>query len=81
MFCVGIIEVTGGRGRRRKQFLNDLRDRREYWKLEKETLICTVRRIRFGRGCRPVARQCVGLIVQLIVNLGQMLTDVVSRLH
>ena len=57
--------MTGGRGRRRKQLLNGRRERREYWKLEQEALNCIVRRIRFRRGCRPVARQSTGLVVYL----------------
>jgi hypothetical protein len=32
----GRIEVTGRRGRRRKQLLDDLKERREFWKLEDE---------------------------------------------
>jgi len=30
------IEVRGRRGRRRKQLLDDLKDKRKYWKLEEE---------------------------------------------
>jgi len=30
------MEVTGRRGRRRKQLLNDLKETREYWKLKEE---------------------------------------------
>jgi hypothetical protein len=32
---VGRIEVTGRRGRRRKQLLDDLEEKRRYWKLKK----------------------------------------------
>jgi hypothetical protein len=32
----GRIEVTGRRGRRRKQVLYDLKEKREYWKLKEE---------------------------------------------
>jgi len=33
-----MIEVTGGRGRRRKQLLYDLKATRGYWKLRSEAL-------------------------------------------
>ena len=36
------LEVTGGRGGRRKQLLHDLKEKRGYWKLEEETLDRTV---------------------------------------
>jgi hypothetical protein len=32
------IEVSGRRGRRRKQLLDDLKERRKYWKLKEEAL-------------------------------------------
>jgi hypothetical protein len=51
------IEVTGRRGRRRKQLLDDLTDRIGYYKLKEEVLDRTVWRIRFGRGYGPVVRQ------------------------
>jgi hypothetical protein len=34
----GRIEVTGRRGRRRKQLLDDLNEKRRYWKLKEEAL-------------------------------------------
>ena len=34
----GRIEVTGRRGRRRKQLPDDLKEKREYWKLKEEAL-------------------------------------------
>jgi glutamyl-tRNA reductase len=45
------IEVTGRQGRRRKQLLNDLKEKREYWKLKDEALDRTLWRTRFGIGC------------------------------
>jgi hypothetical protein len=36
------IKVTGRRGRRSKQLLDDLEEIRGYWKLEKEALDLTV---------------------------------------
>jgi hypothetical protein len=53
----GRIEITGRRGRRRKQLLDDLKEKRRYGKLKEEALDRTLWRTRFGRGCRPVVRQ------------------------
>ena len=44
------VEVTGWRGRRRKQLLDDLEEKRRYWKLKEEADDRTVWRARFGRG-------------------------------
>jgi hypothetical protein len=49
------IEMTGRRGRRRKQLLDDLKEKRRYWKLK--ALDRTLWRTRFGRGYGPVLRQ------------------------
>jgi hypothetical protein len=53
----GRIEVTGRRGRRRKKPLDNLKEKRLYWKLKQEALDRTVWRTGFGRGCGPVVRQ------------------------
>ena len=53
----GRIEVTGRRGSKRKQLLDDLKEKRGYWHLKDEALYHTVWRKRFGRGCGPVVRQ------------------------
>jgi hypothetical protein len=64
----GGIEMTGRRGRRRKQLLDDLKERRRYWKLKEEALDRTMWRTRFGRVYGPVVRQttermkCRGII-------------------
>jgi hypothetical protein len=52
----GRIEMMGRRGRRRKQPLNDLKEKRWYWKLKEEALDHTLWSIRFGRGYGPVVR-------------------------
>jgi hypothetical protein len=44
------IEVTGRRGRRRKQLLDDLKKTRGYCKYKEEALDRIQRRKRFGRG-------------------------------
>jgi hypothetical protein len=48
------IEVTRRRGRRRKELLDDLGDRRGYSHLKEEALDRIKWRNRFGRGCGPV---------------------------
>jgi hypothetical protein len=53
----GRIEMTGRRGRRRKQLLDDLKEKKRYWKLKEEALDRTMWRTRFGRGYGPVVRQ------------------------
>jgi hypothetical protein len=53
----GRIEMTGRRGRRRKQLLDDLKEKTIYWKLKEEALDRTLWRPRFGRGYGPVVRQ------------------------
>jgi hypothetical protein len=46
--------MTGKRGRRRKQLLDDLKETRGYWKLKEEELYPALRRTRFGREYGPV---------------------------
>jgi hypothetical protein len=53
----GKTEVTGRRGRRRKQLLDYLKEKRIYWKLKEEALDRTLLRTRFGRGYGLVVRQ------------------------
>jgi hypothetical protein len=53
----GMIKVTGRRGRRRKQLLDDLKETEGYWKLKEEALDLTLWRTRFGRGYGLVVRQ------------------------
>jgi hypothetical protein len=50
----GRMEVTRKRGRRRKQLLDDLGDRRRYSHLKEEALDRIKWRNRFGTGCGPV---------------------------
>jgi len=54
--------VTGRRGRRYKQLLDDVKERRGYGKLKGEPLDSSVCGIRFGRGYGPVVRQTALLI-------------------
>jgi hypothetical protein len=52
----GRIEMTG----RRKQLLDDLKEKKRYWKFKEEALDRTLWRTRFGRGYGPVVRQTTG---------------------
>jgi hypothetical protein len=53
----GRIDVTGRRGRWREQLLDDLKEKRGYWKLKEDAPDRTVWRTRFGRGYGLVAKQ------------------------
>jgi hypothetical protein len=53
----GMIEVTGGQGRRRKEVLNELKETRDNVKLREEALNRTVWRTGYERGYRPVVKQ------------------------
>jgi hypothetical protein len=64
----GRIEVTGRRGRRRKQLLDDLGDRRGYCHLKEEALDCIKWRNHFGRGCGPVVWQITDEMNDITAN-------------
>jgi hypothetical protein len=51
------IEMMGRRGRICKQLLDDIKEKRRYWKLKEEALDRTQWRTRFGRGYGPVVRK------------------------
>jgi hypothetical protein len=53
----GVIEVTGRLGRRRRNLLAFLKERRGYCHLKEETLDRTMWRAGFGRGFGTVVRQ------------------------
>jgi hypothetical protein len=57
IYTEGRLEMTGRRGGRRKQLLDDLKEKRKYWKLKEEAIDCTLWRTCFGRGYGPVVRQ------------------------
>jgi hypothetical protein len=50
-------KIKGRRGRRCKQLLGDLEEKRGYLKLKEEALDRTLWRTRFGGGYRPVLTQ------------------------
>jgi len=52
-----IIEVREGRGRRRKQLLHDLKEKRGYWKFKEKVLYRALWRTQFSRGHGSVIRQ------------------------
>jgi hypothetical protein len=53
----GKIEMNGRRGRRRKQPVDGLKEKRRYWKLKEEALDRTLWRTGLVRGYGPVVRQ------------------------
>jgi hypothetical protein len=55
----GGLEVTGRKGIRRKQLLDDLKKVTGYWKLKEGALDRDLRTTRFGKGYGPVVRQTV----------------------
>jgi len=64
----GKIDVTGRRGRRREQLLDDLKKKSGYWKLKEDKPDRTVWRTRFGRGYGLVAKQtteCYDVYIRL----------------
>jgi len=56
----GRIEVMGRRRERRKQLLDNLKEKKGYWELKEEALDHTLWRTHFGRVCGPVIRQATG---------------------
>jgi hypothetical protein len=54
--------VTGRRGKRSKQLLDDLKEMSEYWKYVDKALDGTVWTTGFGRGCGPALRQIAVLM-------------------
>ena len=49
--------MTGGRGRKRKQLLDDLKEKNGYWILKEEALDRTVWESHFGSGYGHVVKQ------------------------
>jgi hypothetical protein len=65
----GRIEMTGRRGRRRKQLLDDLKEKRRYWRLKEEALDRSLWRTRFVKGYRPVIRQTTDRMNQSVTTV------------
>jgi hypothetical protein len=53
----GRMEMMGRGGRRHRQLLGDLKERRGYWKLKQEALDRTLWRTCLGGGYGPAVRQ------------------------
>jgi hypothetical protein len=66
--------MTGRRGRRCKQLLDDLKEKRRYWKLKEEALDHTLWRTRFGRGYGPVVRQTIEWMIARKLRVHTMAT-------
>jgi len=78
----GRIEVTGGWGRRCRNLLDDLKERRGYSNLKVEALDCTTWRARFGRGFGLVIRQTtkwMNVLLQYTILLQIPLHDCISN--
>ena len=56
-YYIGKDKMTIRRGRRCKQLLDDVKEKRGYWKLKQEALDRTPWRSRCGRGHGPVVRE------------------------
>jgi hypothetical protein len=72
----GGIEVTGRRGRRRKNLLNELKERGGYSRLKEEALDRTMWRNRFGGGFRHVVREKLNEWMNVSVIFSTVVTKV-----
>jgi hypothetical protein len=55
----GRLELTGRQERRRKQLLDDLKGKKEYWKFKAEAIGRSMWRTHFGRGYGAVVKQAI----------------------
>jgi hypothetical protein len=53
----GRLEMTGRRGRRRKQLVDGLKEKRGHCKLKQAAVDCTWEKLALERGCGSVGRQ------------------------
>jgi hypothetical protein len=67
-----MIKKIGRQGRRRKQLLNDLKEKRRYWELKEQALDRTMWRTRLGRGYGPVVRQTTERMNEWQINSTSM---------
>ena len=63
--------MTGRRGRRRKQIMDDLNDTRIYWKLKAEALYRPLWGNRVGRSYGPVVRGRIFVCLSVLISLGR----------
>jgi hypothetical protein len=78
--------VMRRQGRRCKQLLDNVKDRRGYWKLKEEALDCTLCRTHFGRGYQPVIIQTMewmNLVLLLVVKLNFNFSrhNIITQMH
>jgi len=66
--------VAGRRGRRRKQLLEDIKEKKGYWKLKDEALDFTLRGTNFRRSSGPVVMQTTGwsMIIPIYISFTSM---------
>ena len=65
--------MTRRQGRRRKQLLDNLKDKRGYCHLKEEAVDRNMWRHRFGRGFEPVVRQTTGLYIYNVGDCADVL--------
>ena len=63
--------MTGRRGRRRKQIMDDLKDTRVYWNLKAKALYRPPWRNRVGRSYGPVVRGRIFVCLSVLISLGR----------
>jgi len=66
------MEVSGRRGRKRKQILDDLKEKCVYWKLKEETTDRSLWGTRFGSGFGLVARQATEIMNDVLMKQAYM---------
>ena len=76
----GKIKVVGRRRIRRKQLLDELREKIEYRKLNREALDRTLSRTRFGRGYGTDVWQTTELLLLLLLSSSSLLLSSLSPL-
>ena len=65
----GRLEVTGRKGRGRKQLLDDLKEQEGYWKFKEEALDRALWRTRFGEGYGSFVRQLTELMIDCSLDI------------
>jgi hypothetical protein len=64
----GKIGGTGGRARRHKQLVDDLKETRGYWKLKEEAVDRTISRTHFGTGYKM--NECIYIVTHCDFSCG-----------
>jgi hypothetical protein len=74
------MEVIGGRGKRRKKLLDELKDKRGNCHLKEEALDRTMWRNRFGGGFGPVVRQNIVRMNELVEIIMSLVIEIFALL-